>query len=248
MKTSIAAALAGLAMASTPTLGADLFGTAPPPLTFPANQSPFTEVGSNWYLRGDVGYERRQAPTRLDGGGLHPDRLAGNSALLQHAGHVELARRRLRRHRPRLPLQQLSALRRRLRVPDGRTGAAPRPLNVASSARRRPRRDRRHLRRQPATSRQRNSTALASAYLDLGNTGASRLTSAPAPASTPTRFREFELRQQRDGTPSRQHSPAAPPIRVAVGGAAGATLQPRWTSHSELEPSFNSTATRWRGR
>ena len=34
MKTSIAAALAGLAMASTPTLGAYLFGSAPPPVSY----------------------------------------------------------------------------------------------------------------------------------------------------------------------------------------------------------------------
>ena len=63
MKTSVAAALAGLAMASTPTLGADLFGTAPPPMTFPASQSPITEVGSNWYLRGDLGFDLDQAPS-----------------------------------------------------------------------------------------------------------------------------------------------------------------------------------------
>ncbi len=57
MKTSVAAALAGLAMASTPTLGADLFGSAPPPMSYPAAQGPLTEVGSNWYLRGDVGLD-----------------------------------------------------------------------------------------------------------------------------------------------------------------------------------------------
>ena len=68
MKTSVAAALAGLAMASTPTLGADLFGSAPPPMTFPASQSPITEVGTNWYLRGDIGFERRPGAELLDGG------------------------------------------------------------------------------------------------------------------------------------------------------------------------------------
>jgi opacity protein-like surface antigen len=61
MKTSVAAALVGLALAPTPTLGADLFGTAPPPVSFPASQSPMTEVGSNWYLRGDVGLDIDQA-------------------------------------------------------------------------------------------------------------------------------------------------------------------------------------------
>jgi opacity protein-like surface antigen len=72
MRTSIAAAFAGLAMASTPTLSADLFGTAPPPLTFPADQSPMTEVGSNWYLRGDVGYASENEPTVVPTAGLIP--------------------------------------------------------------------------------------------------------------------------------------------------------------------------------
>ena len=72
MKSSIAAAVAGLAMASTPTLGADLFGTAPPPLTFPADQSPFTEVGANWYLRGGVGYGSESEPTVVPTAGLIP--------------------------------------------------------------------------------------------------------------------------------------------------------------------------------
>lgn len=60
MKTSVAAAIAGLALAPTPTLAADLFGTAPPPMTFPATQM---EAGSNWYLRGDVGFGVEDAPT-----------------------------------------------------------------------------------------------------------------------------------------------------------------------------------------
>jgi opacity protein-like surface antigen len=63
MKTSIAAALAGLAMASTPTLGADLFGSAPPPVSYSSGQGPLSEVGSNWYLRGDLGLDLDQAPT-----------------------------------------------------------------------------------------------------------------------------------------------------------------------------------------
>jgi opacity protein-like surface antigen len=72
MKTSVAAALAGLAMASSPTLGADLFGTAPPPMTFPDSQSPITEVGTNWYLRGDIGYEFNNEPTVVPTAGLIP--------------------------------------------------------------------------------------------------------------------------------------------------------------------------------
>jgi opacity protein-like surface antigen len=72
MKTSVAAALTGLALAPTPTLAADLFGTAPPPMTFPASQSPITEVGSNWYLRGDVGYGSENEPTVVPSAGLIP--------------------------------------------------------------------------------------------------------------------------------------------------------------------------------
>jgi len=54
MKAIAAAALVGIAMASTPSLAADLFGTAPP-MTYPDQESPQAEVGSNWYLRGDIG-------------------------------------------------------------------------------------------------------------------------------------------------------------------------------------------------
>ena len=72
MKTTIAAAFAGLAMASTPTFGADLFGTAPPPMSYPAAQGPLTEVGSNWYLRGDVGYGSENEPTVVPSAGLIP--------------------------------------------------------------------------------------------------------------------------------------------------------------------------------
>jgi opacity protein-like surface antigen len=59
---AVVAALAGIAMASTPSLAADLFGTAPP-MTFPASESPTAEVGSNWYLRGDVGTSLDSVPT-----------------------------------------------------------------------------------------------------------------------------------------------------------------------------------------
>jgi opacity protein-like surface antigen len=68
MKTPVAAALASVALASfalasTPTFAADLFGSAPPPMSFPASQSPMAEVGSNWYLRGDIGLDLDQAAT-----------------------------------------------------------------------------------------------------------------------------------------------------------------------------------------
>jgi opacity protein-like surface antigen len=63
MKAIAAAALAGIAMASTPSLAADLFGTAAPPMSFPAQESPTAEVGSNWYLRGDLGVSIDTATT-----------------------------------------------------------------------------------------------------------------------------------------------------------------------------------------
>ena len=63
MKSIAAAALAGIAMASTPSLAADLFGTAPPPMSFPAENGPAVEVGSNWYLRGDIGLSLDPAAT-----------------------------------------------------------------------------------------------------------------------------------------------------------------------------------------
>ncbi|THD47727.1 MAG: hypothetical protein E7774_04070 [Bradyrhizobium sp.] len=68
MKTPVAAALASVALASlaaasTPTFAADLFGPAAPPMSFPASESPTAEVGSNWYLRGDLGASADQAPS-----------------------------------------------------------------------------------------------------------------------------------------------------------------------------------------
>lgn len=55
MKAIAAAALAGIAMASTPSLAADLFGTAAPPIVYPDQNGQTAEVGSNWYIRGDLG-------------------------------------------------------------------------------------------------------------------------------------------------------------------------------------------------
>jgi opacity protein-like surface antigen len=55
-------ACAGLTAAAWPSAAADLLGSAPP-LTMPASQGPTTfEVGSNWYLRGDLGLSFDQAP------------------------------------------------------------------------------------------------------------------------------------------------------------------------------------------
>ena len=63
MKVLLSLACAGLTMAAGPAFGADLFGTAPPS-TYPAIQGPTTfEVGSNWYVRGDLGISLDNAPT-----------------------------------------------------------------------------------------------------------------------------------------------------------------------------------------
>ena len=55
-------ACAGLTMAAWPAAAADL-GSAPP-LTMPASQGQtMFEVGSNWYIRGDLGVSFDEAPT-----------------------------------------------------------------------------------------------------------------------------------------------------------------------------------------
>ncbi len=52
-----------LTVAAAPASAADLFGTSPP-LTYPATQGPTAvEVGSNWYVRGDLGISFDDAPT-----------------------------------------------------------------------------------------------------------------------------------------------------------------------------------------
>jgi opacity protein-like surface antigen len=65
MNRLVAAAIAAIALASTPTRAADLFGTAAPPmLDAPAASAPTAvESGSNWYIRGDVGVSLDDAPT-----------------------------------------------------------------------------------------------------------------------------------------------------------------------------------------
>lgn len=63
MKVFFSLACAGLTVAAAPASAADLFGTAPP-LTYPATQGPTAvEVGSNWYVRGDLGISFDDAPT-----------------------------------------------------------------------------------------------------------------------------------------------------------------------------------------
>ncbi len=62
MRLVLSAAFVSLTLAA-PAGAADLFGSAPP-MTFPASQGPTAiEVGSNWYVRGDVGVGFTNAPT-----------------------------------------------------------------------------------------------------------------------------------------------------------------------------------------
>lgn len=60
MKRLTAAAVALCALATTPAFSADLFGTPDTEIAAPA---PVTEVGSNWYIRGDVGIGRESDST-----------------------------------------------------------------------------------------------------------------------------------------------------------------------------------------
>jgi opacity protein-like surface antigen len=50
------------AIVAAPASAADLLGSAPP-LTLPAVQNPLVEVGSNWYVRGDLGISFDKAPS-----------------------------------------------------------------------------------------------------------------------------------------------------------------------------------------
>ena len=112
MKHVTRAALASLALIG-PAQGADLFGTAPPP-TLPASQAPTAiEIGSNWYLRGDIGasFDRRSdgllSPISVPPASGQPPFTAGTAANAYSTDFDGGARRRL-------PLQRLSPLRRDL--------------------------------------------------------------------------------------------------------------------------------------
>ena len=71
-------ACAGLTVAAWPASAADLFGTAPP-LTMPAVQGPtMFEVGTNWYLRADLGISFDDKPSiSLSGISTPPPGLVG---------------------------------------------------------------------------------------------------------------------------------------------------------------------------
>jgi opacity protein-like surface antigen len=63
------AMLAGACLATSPLSAADLFGTAPPPPDAPVMQQ---ELGSNWYIRGDIGYGQINQATVVPDAGLFP--------------------------------------------------------------------------------------------------------------------------------------------------------------------------------
>ena len=69
MKFLAAAGLAGACLATSPLFAADLFSSAPPPMDEPAYQS---ELGSNWYIRGEVGYGELNQATIVPQAGLFP--------------------------------------------------------------------------------------------------------------------------------------------------------------------------------
>jgi opacity protein-like surface antigen len=63
------AGLVGACLATSPLFAADLFDSAPPPMDAPAGQ---TELGSNWYIRGDVGYGAITESTVVPTPGMFP--------------------------------------------------------------------------------------------------------------------------------------------------------------------------------
>jgi opacity protein-like surface antigen len=66
-KIAAASIAVALLATTTPSFAADLFGSAPPPL-----DAPQTELGSNWYIRGDVGLNFESSPTIVPENNLLP--------------------------------------------------------------------------------------------------------------------------------------------------------------------------------
>ncbi len=62
------AGVAGVCLAASPLYAADLFDSAPP-MDAPSDQN---ELGSNWYIRGDVGYGQIEQATVVPNAGLFP--------------------------------------------------------------------------------------------------------------------------------------------------------------------------------
>jgi hypothetical protein len=87
MKFLAAAGLAGACLATSPVIAADLFDSGPPPLDAPA---PEAEFGSNWYIRGDVGYGQNNESTVVPSAGLFPT--VGNAPIGDAANPVPITR------------------------------------------------------------------------------------------------------------------------------------------------------------
>ena len=70
MRFLAAAGLAGACLATLPAFAADLFDSGPPPLDAPLTQQ--SELGTNWYIRGDIGYGQNKEATVVPSAGLFP--------------------------------------------------------------------------------------------------------------------------------------------------------------------------------
>jgi hypothetical protein len=82
MKFLAAAGLAGACLATSPVIAADLFDSGPPPLDAPA---PEAELGSNWYIRGDIGYGVINQDAVVPAAGLIPPQI--NGGFFNNAGN-----------------------------------------------------------------------------------------------------------------------------------------------------------------
>ena len=114
MKVLFSLACAGAIAAAAPAWAADLLGTSPP-LSMPANAGPLLyEVGSGWYVRGDLGVSFDDGPSlTLPALSAPPPGLT--APRLFRADHA--LDRLHRRGRRGLSLQQLPAFRRDLGLP-----------------------------------------------------------------------------------------------------------------------------------
>ena len=150
MKVLLSLACAG-AIVAAPASAADLLGTAPP-LTLPATQGPLAfEVGSNWYVRGDLGVSFDRAPSvsfsNIALPTLRRHRSAAHDRQRSELDDHELHRRR----RVRLSVERLAAVRRHVglphrpwRIASGDGGLPLRPHRREQPGRRPPRLSLRH--------------------------------------------------------------------------------------------------------
>jgi opacity protein-like surface antigen len=88
MKFLAAAGLAGACLAASPVFAADLFDSAPPPMDAPLQQQ--SELGANWYIRGDIGYGANKQATVVPSAGLFPT--VGNAPIGDASNNVTIQR------------------------------------------------------------------------------------------------------------------------------------------------------------